>query len=128
MLFWACCLITATFASTQNQDDFAYPFSSGKDAARFQTWIQETRCVVCQNQNLASSSASIANDLKHKIYRMIQDKKSDAEIQDYLVKRYGEFILLKPRFNPLTAMLWLFPAAGFILLGALLFRLRPRRP
>lgn len=78
--------------------------------------------MVCQNQNLASSTASIAIDLKHKIYAMIQEKKSDAEIQDYLVRRYGEFILLKPRWKPLTALLWLFPAVGLILLGALLFR------
>lgn len=82
------------------------------DAERFTNLTQEVRCIVCQNQNLAESTAPLANDLRDKIYKMILEKKSDEEIKDYLVKRYGEFILLRPRFNKLTYFLWLFPFLG----------------
>ena len=90
-----------------------YPFSSPYAAQRFQTLTQEIRCVVCQNQNIADSNAPLASDLRTKIYRMVVNKKSDAEIKDYLVKRYGEFILLEPTFSKLSWLLWMFPLIGF---------------
>jgi len=96
-----------------------YPFSSEKETKRFVTLTQEIRCVVCQNQNISSSNAPLATDLREKVYRMIVEKKSDAEIKTYLVKRYGEFILFEPPFNSLTLLLWLFPFIG--LLAALFF-------
>lgn len=99
--------ILAVFSSTAFCLD-----ESDSDAARFSTFTKEVRCVVCQNQNLAESTAPLANDLREKIHKMISEKKSDEEINDYLVKRYGEFILLRPRFNKLTMLLWLFPLLG----------------
>lgn len=89
-----------------------YPFTSAKDEKRFDTLIKEVRCVVCQNQNLAESSTPLAEDLRNKIYHMIIDqKKSDQEIEEYLVKRYGEYILLKPSFNGTNIILWILPFA-----------------
>lgn len=99
---------------------YAADETSSSDAARYTRYTKEVRCVVCQNQNLADSTAPLANDLRQKIYTLILEKKSDAEIDDYLVKRYGEFILLRPRFSKLTALLWLFP---FIALSVALLRL-----
>jgi len=103
-------LTNIAFAATQE----LYPFTSAKDATRFQNITKEIRCVVCQNQNIADSNAPLANDLRAKIYQMILDKKSSKEIKTYLVKRYGEFILLRPRVNKATIFLWSFPFLAFI--------------
>ena len=100
-----------------------FSFSSTRDAERFSALTNETRCVVCQFQNIAESSAPLADSLRHKIYQLIQERKSDDEIKAYLVKRYGEVILLKPRFNLLTALLWVFPLLGLTVFVWLLARL-----
>src|SRR5579871_6503742 len=99
------CLSSTVYATEQD----AYPFTSANDTSRFQNLTKEIRCVVCQNQNIADSYAPLASDLRTKVYQMILEKKSDGEIKDYLVKRYGEFILLQPRMNKLTGFLWVFP-------------------
>jgi len=78
--------------------------------------------VVCQSQSIADSNAPLANDLREKIYRMMLEKKSDAEIKQYLVKRYGEFILLKPAFNKLTLILWIFPFLGIAMVFLVIIR------
>lgn len=95
------------------------------DDPRFRVLTNEIRCVVCQNQSIADSSAPLANDLREKISLMIQTGKSDDEIKDYLVKRYGEFILLRPRFSLSTLFLWFFP---FIGLAAIFYSLFFRKP
>ena len=100
-----------------------FSFASTQDAERFSALTNETRCVVCQFQNIAESNAPLADSLRHKIYELIQEKKSDEEIKTYLVKRYGEVILLKPRFNLLTALLWFFPLLGLAIFAWLLARL-----
>lgn len=97
-----------------------HTFNTPKDQARYQTLVTEVRCVVCQGQSIADSNALLAQDLREKIYRMINAHQSDAEIKDYLVTRYGEFILLQPRFNKTSALLWAFPFLGLgiiLLLG-----------
>ncbi len=97
-----------------------FAFERPNDALRFQTLTKEVRCLVCQNQNIADSNAPLANDLREKIAAMINQQQSDAEIKAYLVKRYGEFILLNPRFNQTTFFLWLFPFLGLIIIVFLL--------
>ncbi|SRR5579885_228351 len=105
----------------------SYPFTSTGDALRFQSLTKEIRCVVCQNQNIADSNAPLANDLRDKVYQMVSEKKSDEEIKNYLVKRYGEFILLQPRFNKLTGLLWSFPFIGIAFILLALFRMVKRQ-
>lgn len=99
-----------------------HTFTSTTEAARFDALTHEIRCVVCQNQSLAESNAPLANDLREKIYLMVNEKKSDEAIKEYLVSRYGEFILLRPRFNTHTAILWLFPLFGLAAACLLLIR------
>lgn len=94
-----------SFANVQD----TYQFTSTADTERFQTLTQEIRCVVCQNQNIADSNAPLAKDLRQKVYQMIIENKSNEDIKNYLLKRYGDFILLQPRFTNLTWVLWLFP-------------------
>lgn len=104
-----------------------YTFASPQAAERFSTLTNETRCVVCQFQNIADSNAPLAGSLRDKIYQLIQENKTDEEIKAYLVKRYGEVILLKPRFNPLTALLWGFPAISLLLFAFIFLRFYRRR-
>lgn len=98
------------------------------DAERYTRFTKEVRCIVCQNQNLADSSAPIADDLRNKIFALIQEKKSDAEINDYLVKRYGEFVLLRPRFNKSTVLLWFFPIIALSFIAFYLLREKASAP
>ncbi len=98
-----------------------YPLKSSEDQKRFQHWIHQTRCLVCKNQNIAESNASLAKDLRQKIYEQIKAGHSDPAIQDYLVERYGEFILFEPPFIPSTYLLWLTPFILLILAISCLF-------
>ena len=86
-----------------------YSFSSDKDKQQFITLTKELRCLVCPNQSLADSDADLAKDLRNKIYRLIQEKKTSEEIREFLVSRYGQFILFSPPLLPSTILLWGFP-------------------
>lgn len=111
-IFLCLFLIAAPTFATED----SYPFTSANEAQRFLSLTQEIRCVVCQNQNIADSNAPLASDLRTKVYQMVLAKKSNQEIKSYLVKRYGEFILLEPSFSKLTLLLWLFPFIGLLII------------
>ena len=86
----------------------------------------QLRCLVCQNQSIDESDASLAKDLRILIRDLLTQNKSDPEIMDFVVARYGEYILLKPRFEAQTLVLWLTP---FLLLaGGAIFLFRRRQP
>jgi cytochrome c-type biogenesis protein CcmH len=76
---------------------------------------EELRCLVCQNESLASSRAELANDLREEVRKLIRDNKSDSQIKEYLVTRYGDFVLYKPEVKPLTWVLWFGPFLLLIL-------------
>jgi cytochrome c-type biogenesis protein CcmH len=81
--------------------------------ARLVDISQELRCMVCQNESLASSHAELADDLRNEVRELIRSGKSDSEIKDFLVARYGDFVLYRPEVKPLTWVLWFGP---FVLL------------
>lgn len=87
-----------------------YQFGSPEKEKRFQELAYELRCPKCQNQNLADSNSEIAKDLRTKIQQMLEADKSNAEIIDYMVARYGDFVLYAPRVKPQTYLLWYGPA------------------
>lgn len=106
-------------------------FRDEAEARRFNALVGELRCVMCQNQSLADSNAQIAHDLRREVFDLMREGRSDAEIRDYLVARYGEFVLYRPRFGGHTWILWLGP--GLLLLGGALVvvrivRSRSRQP
>ena len=105
-----------------------YEFSNDAQRERFQQLSEELRCPKCQNQNLSGSNSPIAADLRHELHRLLQEGKSDKEITDFMVNRYGEFVLYRPRFNAETAVLWLAPAIllllGVMILVAIIVRQR----
>lgn len=72
--------------------------------------IDELRCLVCQNQNLAASNADLAKDLRRQTYDMIQQGAAKGEVLDYMVERYGDFVLYRPPVKSTTLMLWIGPA------------------
>ena len=82
--------------------------------ARARTLSQELRCMVCQNQSIDDSDAPLARDLRLLVRERLQGGDSDGQVIDFLVARYGEFVLLKPRFTWHTALLWLGPPATLI--------------
>jgi len=92
----------------------AYEFSDTQNEKRFQQLTGELRCPKCQNQNIADSDAPLATDLRREVHRMIEQGKEDEQIIDFMVTRYGEFVLYRPRVNEVTWLLWYGP---FVLLG-----------
>jgi len=89
-------------------------FSSELNKTRYQSLVEELRCPKCQNQSLADSGSGIAVDLRELVHQMIEQGKTDHEIVDYMVARYGSFVLYRPQHSTATFLLWYGP---FILLG-----------
>ena len=75
----------------------------------YQTLVQVVRCLVCQNQSIAESNAELAKDLRIEISSQIKEGKTEQEIKDFLLNRYGDFVLYQPSFNKKTFFLWLSP-------------------
>jgi len=99
-------------------------FTSRTEELRFHRLTAELRCVMCQNQSLADSNAQIARDLRREVLELMRQGKSDSEIKEFLVARYGEFVLYRPQVESKTWLLWFGPAlvllaGGFIVAGIL---------
>ncbi len=99
---------------------------------RYKHLIDELRCLVCQNQNIADSDAPLAQDLRREVYRMLHEGRTDGEITAYMTARYGDFVLYRPPVNAVTALLWAGPAllvlAGLAVLARALTRRGGRAP
>ncbi|WP_458576133.1 cytochrome c-type biogenesis protein [Aliamphritea spongicola] len=87
-----------------------YEFKDDLTRERFQALSAELRCPKCQNQNIADSNSPIAKDLRDELYRMLDSGASDTAIVDFMVTRYGEFVLYRPRVSSQTYLLWYAPA------------------
>ena len=113
-LLWLACL--PAFAQV-NSDSAPLQFQNAAEEARFHALASELRCVMCQNQSLADSNALIALSLRHEVLDLMRKGQTDAQIKEFLVARYGEFVLYRPRVEPDTWLLWLGPLA-LLLIGA----------
>ena len=102
--------------------DTTPPLPTPELQRRYRDMTHELRCVQCQNEAIADSPVSLAADLRRQVREMILAGQSDEQIRDYMVQRYGEFILFRPRVNWRTAWLWAAPAV--LLLAGLLAALR----
>jgi cytochrome c-type biogenesis protein CcmH len=94
--------------------------------ARARALFSQIRCVVCQNESIDDSQAELAHDLRQVVRAQVAEGRSDQEIQAFLVSKYGDFILLRPRFNATTAIIWVTPFA-IVLVGIGLLVARRRR-
>ena len=97
-----------------------YEFSKPELEVRYQQLSEELRCPKCQNQNIADSNAPIAQDLRKLLHQQLELGASDAEILEYMVARYGEFVRYRPRFGGTTMVLWLAPVILLVLGGSML--------
>ena len=122
------CILGASLIGMANAAIDTYEFKDEGERARFRTLTEELRCPKCQNQNIADSNAPIATDLRREIFRMLEEGQSNAQIVDFLVLRYGDFVLYKPPVNARTYLLWYGPFAllglGVLGLGVLVLRRR----
>jgi len=104
-----------------------FEFKDEATKLRFQVLSKELRCPKCQNQNLADSNSKIAVDLRKNLYNLLQEGMSDQEVIDFMVYRYGDFVLYRPQLNKQTYILWFGPLViflGFII--SVVFVLRKR--
>ncbi len=88
---------------------YAFDFDDPQKEARFKRLSEELRCLVCQNQTLADSNAGLAMDLRKELYKQIQSNASDEEIKNFMVSRYGDFVLYNPPVKTSTYLLWFGP-------------------
>lgn len=95
--------------------------------AAYEHLTNEVRCLVCQNQTIADSTAPLAVDLRREIRRMLEAGQSEEEIKTFLLDRYGDFVLYRPRWQTNTALLWLAPVLLLLIGGTALWRIVRRR-
>ncbi|NQZ26400.1 MAG: cytochrome c-type biogenesis protein CcmH [Colwellia sp.] len=123
-------ILFLTLAFSVNQAEASpvdtYEFHDEVTKIRFQALTKELRCPKCQNQNLADSNSPIAADLRKELYELLQQGKADSEIVNFMVDRYGEFVLYRPRVSSLTYVLWFGPIV-LILLGIIVVIVIVRR-
>ena len=100
-----------------------YPFEDVVQEERFLSLLNELRCPKCQGSNLSGSNAPIAIDLKREVYRLVKLGKTEKEVKNYLVNRYGNFIVYDPPFEADTYALWLAPLLLFLVtMSVILYR------
>ncbi len=113
-----CILYLLSFTAESESSKEVYSFVNDENQERFYTLLDTYRCPKCQSSNLSGSNAPIAKDLKREIHRLIEEGKTDEQIEAFLRSRYGDFILYKPALRKNTLILWLGP---FILLSLIVF-------
>ena len=96
----------------------SYEFKSAQMESDFNILIKELRCLVCQNQNLAGSNSDLAKDLRRQTYELLTQGKTPDQVVQYMIDRYGDFVLYRPRLKRNTLLLWFGP---FVLLALVLW-------
>jgi cytochrome c-type biogenesis protein CcmH len=115
-------LIVVLAAGCAYAIDAGNAFDDPKMQARYEKITSEVRCLVCQNQTIKDSNAFLADDLRREIRRMLTEGMTDAEIFDFLVVRYGDFVLYRPRMSGKTLVLWIAPFLLIVAGGLVAFK------
>jgi len=123
IVFIAATLMTSPLYAIDQEKRFDDP----ELQARYEQLISEVRCLQCQNQSIKDSNVSLAADLRREIARMIEEGQTDEQIAEFLVVRYGEFALYRPRTTGKTLVLWIAPFLLVLLGGFALFRVLKHR-
>ena len=122
----AAALLTLVSASAGAVDTEA-PLETAEQQSLYRKLLEEVRCMVCQNQNLADSDAPLARDMRRELRRMVEDGASEADVKQFLLDRYGDFALYRPRLAPNTLLLWAGPGVILVIaLGAIALVIRRR--
>ncbi|MBT7331601.1 MAG: cytochrome c-type biogenesis protein CcmH [Oceanospirillaceae bacterium] len=122
LLLWLLLVPSVSHASIET-----YQFSQPEMAQRFNDLTTVLRCPKCQNQNLADSDSIIAKDLRAQVHQLLEKNHTNDQITDFMVQRYGDFILYDPPFKRSTLVLWLAPI-GLLLMGLLVLWFLARKP
>lgn len=129
--WFAAAVLSLGLAGTAHAAIDSYAFHDDAERARYVELSKELRCPKCQNQDIADSNAPIAADLRKEIYRMLGEGKSNQQIIDFMVDRYGDFVRYKPALNSRTWLLWFGPAGlllgGVLVIGLIVSRRRGKR-
>lgn len=104
-----------------------YTFDKPEQAEDYRAIIEEMRCLVCQNESLAGSNAELAVDLRNEIYEMMKSGQEKQDIINFMVARYGDFVLYNPPLKPTTYPIWFGPLIVFLIGGVVLFRILKRK-
>ncbi|CAH9018984.1 cytochrome c-type biogenesis protein CcmH [Candidatus Nitrosacidococcus sp. I8] len=127
ILFFIFALIGVNHLIFAATDLGAYDFESPEQELRFRELASELRCLVCQNQSLADSHADLAGDMRREVYQQMVKGLSDQEIVDFLVDRYGDFVLFRPPVQWNTYLLWFGPGLLFLFgFGVFIVTMRKR--
>ena len=107
--------LTLTVAGPSWAIDTTRAFDDPELQARYEKINRELRCLVCQNQTIADSSAGLAGDLRREVRELVAAGKTDEEIREFMIARYGDFVLYRPRMTPTTFLLWSAPVLLLVL-------------
>ena len=124
-------VVLVLMAVTAAAVDTEAPLQTAEQQSLYRKLLEEVRCMVCQNQNLRDSDAPLARDMRRELRRMVEGGASEADVKQFLLDRYGDFALYRPRLAPNTLLLWIGPGVIVVLaLGAiaLVIRRRMRMP
>ncbi len=124
----ACAALTLTLAVPAWAGEARPNAENPEIEARMNALAEDLRCLVCQNESLAGSRSELAEDLRREIREQMKQGKNDKEVVQYLTDRYGDFVLYRPPFKPVTYLLWIGPVLFMIIgLGVWYLTLRRRR-
>ena len=119
--------LLSMMAVTAGAVDTEAPLQTEEQQGLYRKLLEEVRCMVCQNQNLADSNAPLAQDMRRELRRMVEEGASEADVKQFLLDRYGDFALYRPRLAPNTLLLWVGPGVIVLLaLGAIAVTIRRR--
>ena len=108
--------------------DTQAPLKTPEQQSLYRKLLEEVRCMVCQNQNLKDSDAPLARDMRRELRRLVEEGATEADVKQFLLERYGDFALYRPRLAPNTLLLWAGPGVILIIaLGAIARVVRRRR-
>ncbi len=114
-------------AASASAVDTQAPLQTAEQRSLYRKLLEEVRCMVCQNQNLADSDAPLAKDMRRELRRMVEEGASEGDVKRFLLDRYGDFALYRPRLAPNTLLLWVGPGLIVTLaLGAIALVIRRR--
>lgn len=119
------CLLSTALPCAADME--SYDFSGPVSEQRYKDLVGELRCLVCQNESLLASQAKLAGDLRKEVYELMASGKSDKEVVDFLVARYGDFVLYSPPIQPSTYALWIGPFILLLVAVLVLYRTISRR-
>lgn len=107
--------------------DTEAPLQTAEQQSLYRKLLEEVRCMVCQNQNLADSDAPLARDMRRELRRMVDGGASEDDVKQFLLDRYGDFALYRPRLAPNTLLLWFGPGVIVVLaMGSIALGIRRR--